>query len=472
MSIESSLQAFGVAEVIVSLKAVTPGSSLGFAGEAQTTLRDLSKYFTKAESSHGGMLAADAGAGAGPPSYRVYENLGLVLGTINQAGLAGLQADPAVDAVHQAPEISLIKPIESAAAATSVAARPTWGIVRLGIPELWNRGFRGKGVLVGHLDTGVDGKHKAFAKGAIAKFAQFDNLGNIVPNAKATDSGEHGTHTAGTIVGRAVDGVEFGVAPEAQLVSAMVIEGGQIVARVLGGMDWCIGQNVKVLSMSLGLRGFDPSFLQLMQAIRNRGVLPVIAVGNEGPGTSRSPGNYDSVLSVGASDKTDRVASFSSSQKISRPIDPLVPDIVGPGVDVVSAAAGGKFSTLSGSSMATPHIAGLAALLWQAQPDASVSAIEQAILNSCTRPSTMPQNRANRGLPNALTALQLLNPAAAGVKPVKTTKKAAAKKPAVKSAKAKSPKKAKKAKKAAKKVKSRAVPAGKRVKQAKKSTRR
>ena len=206
----------------------------------------------------------------------------------------------------------------------------TWGLDRLRAREAWKAGFTGEGVIVGHLDTGVDGKHPAL-KGAIASFAEFDFLGERIPGAKPRDSDEHGTHTAGTIVGREVDGSQFGVAPGAKLASALVIEGGNIVARILGGMDWIVGEGAKVLSMSLGIRGFHDEFLPLMQAIRNRGVLPVIAAGNEGAGTSRSPGNYDNVLSIGACDENDRIPSFSSSQRIVRPIDPLVPDIVAPG---------------------------------------------------------------------------------------------------------------------------------------------
>ena len=295
--------------------------------------------------------------------------------------------------------------------------------------KLWAQGLTGTGVLIGHLDTGVDAKHPAFKGGAIAKFAEFDDLGEIVPGAKAHDSDEHGTHTAGTIVGRAVKGSVFGVAPGAHLASAMVIEGGDVIARILGGMDWIVGEGARILSMSLGLRGFHAEFLPLMQAIRNRGILPVIAVGNEGPGTSRSPGNYDLVLSVGASSNQDEVADFSSSQRFVRPGDPLVPDLVAPGVDTLSALPGGQFGEFSGSSMATPHIAGLAALLWQAKPGATVDEIEAAILKACKRPSSMPAARANRGVPDAVAALALLqgvSPAKKGGK--KTARKKSAKK--------------------------------------------
>ena len=90
-----------------------------------------------------------------------------------------------------------------------------------------------------------------------------------------------------------------------------VIEGGNAVARVLGGMDWAVGQRVRVLSMSLGFRGWWEDFSCRSPGIRSRQVLPVFAVGNEGPGTSRSPGNYSQSLSVGAMDKDHTVADFS-----------------------------------------------------------------------------------------------------------------------------------------------------------------
>jgi subtilisin family serine protease len=199
-----------------------------------------------------------------------------------------------------------------------------------------------------------------------------------------------------------------GVAPEAKLASALVIEGGDVVARVLGGMNWAVGKGVKIISMSLGIRGYHSDFQPVTQILRAKGVLPVFAVGNEGPGTSRSPGNYPAALSVGAMDSSKTVADFSSSQLFSRPVDPLVPDLVGPGVDVISAKPGGGYQSMDGSSMATPHIAGLAALLFQAKPTATPDEVEQAIFASCQGGSGLPQPRANRGFPNAPRALARL----------------------------------------------------------------
>jgi subtilisin family serine protease len=204
-----------------------------------------------------------------------------------------------------------------------------------------------------------------------------------------------------------VAGKSIGIAPGAELYSAAVIEGGNVVARILAGLDWAVKNSVRVVSLSLGLPGYHDDFHELMAALRARGVLPVCAVGNEGPGTSRSPGNYDVVLSVGACDQNLRVAYFSSSETFAQPVARQVPDLVGPGVGVISAKAGGGFISMDGTSMATPHIAGLAALLFQAKPSATVAQVEQAIFQSCT-PSPDGQVRGGRGLPNAPRAYTIL----------------------------------------------------------------
>jgi subtilisin family serine protease len=173
-------------------------------------------------------------------------------------------------------------------------------------------------------------------------------------------------------------------------------------------MDWAVGNKVRVLSMSLGLRGFFEDFWPVTQILRDQNILPVFAVGNEGPGTSRSPGNYAEALSVGAYERRGGMADFSSSLHFARPNDPLVPDLVAPGVGVVSARPGGRYQKMNGTSMATPHVAGLAALLMEAKPDKSAAEIEMAIFQSCRLKPNMQPDRANRGVPDAVGALALL----------------------------------------------------------------
>jgi subtilisin family serine protease len=160
-------------------------------------------------------------------------------------------------------------------------------------------------------------------------------------------------------------------------------------------MDWALGLGARVLSLSLGFRGWWPDFLAVTRVLRQKGVLPVFAVGNEYAGSSRSPGNYPEALSVGACGEDDRVADFSSSQRFDRKKDPVVPDS-SPGVGIVSAKPGGGYQAMDGTSMATPHVAGLAALLLEAEPEAKVSRLEKAILESCFRPREMSAERAGR----------------------------------------------------------------------------
>jgi subtilisin len=415
--ISQDLDATGVAQVIVVLKEPPTPAAIGAAAGAAlggpmlpAPLRGLERYFRHSELSQDSALAASSltAATAVAPPVRYYPNLGVALGTVDRAGLAALRSDPAVASVQGAPKLSLIAPERVADAKLTVSR--TWGISALKAPELWAKGFTGKGILVGHLDTGVDANHPAL-KDAVATFAEFDLLGfEVTPAPAAHDGGEHGTHTAATIAGRPVQGRNVGMAPEAKLASALVIEGGNAVARVLGGMDWAVGQRVNVLSMSLGFRGWWEDFIPITRILRRRQVLPVFAVGNEGPGTSRSPGNYPQALSVGAMDRNHTVAWFSSSQEFVRRTAPLVPDLIGPGVGVTSAKPGGGWQDMDGTSMATPHIAGLAALLMQARPNATIRRIEQAIFRSSTLEPTMPHDRANRGLPDGLKALALLRP--------------------------------------------------------------
>jgi subtilisin len=418
--LDNTLLALGYAKVIVSLK--TGGVATAAAGvqrdlEQKRAILEatLEKHFIIPNAAQADSLAAAAVNAASKAirrvkslrerRVRVYPHLGLALGFVDRQGAATLRQDDQVAAMVEAPELSLIRP--TAAAAAKPAAAPTWGIKRLKVPRLWAAGLKGNGVLVGHIDTGVDGRHPAL-KGAIAKFAEFDLAGDQVANATPTDSGEHGTHTAGTIAGRPAGKTAFGVAPGAKLASAMVIEGGQVIDRVLAGMDWVLAEGARIMSMSLGLRGFTPAFQAVIDALRAQNVLPVIAVGNEGAETSRSPGNYVNVLSVGAMDEQNNVPDFSGSQHFDRPNDPLVPDLLAPGVDIVSCVPGNKFMTMDGSSMATPHIAGLAALLLQAKPDATAEALEAAIFASCVRPKSMPEARANRGVPDAEAAFVAL----------------------------------------------------------------
>jgi subtilisin len=435
--IDQELMARGVADVIVILGGPTRATATAAAGTAQAStvaaeafepvVKRLAGHFRASERAQMGALARAAGAAlsatarlgnaapkeeTGLEAVRLYPHLGILLGTVDQQGLSGLRADSEVDEVVGAPQLSLIRPrsAETAelSALSALSDQTTWGIRDLRIPELWVKGLTGKGIRVGHLDTGVDGNHPAL-RDAIEKFAEFDDLGRpVLPAPQPHDSDVHGTHTAGTIAGRPIRGNRFGVAPGALLLSAMVIESGYIVGRVLGGIEWALANGMQILNLSLGIRGFLEDFLPLTRRLRARKVLPVFAVGNEGPGTSRSPGNYSEALAVGSYEESGTVAFDSSSQVFQRLTDPIVPDLVGPGVGVFSARPGGGFQFMNGTSMATPHIAGLAALLMEAAPTKTVDEVEKAIFDSCRQKPGATADRAGKGVPNAVRALALL----------------------------------------------------------------
>ncbi len=276
-----------------------------------------------------------------------------------------------VNPMFSIPEI-LQTPLEDT---PEVVDGSAWGVAKIGAPEVWGGFGRGDGIIVGHLDTGVDDTHPALA-GKVAAFEEFDNLGN--PLGSAThDSGSHGTHTGGTICGRNYRGVNIGVAPNAQLASALVLPGGSgSFAQIVAGMQWAVAQNADIISMSLGGIGYTTQWnLPVLNTLLS-GVLLVASIGNSGHGTSGGPGNDLFALGVGATHHLDAVAGFSCGQtlvqvphdRLQLPLTYMKPDISAPGVQVLSSIPGDDLAAFNGTSMAAPHMAGAAALVLSAVP--------------------------------------------------------------------------------------------------------
>jgi subtilisin family serine protease len=282
-----------------------------------------------------------------------------------------------------------------------------WGLQRINIEACWQQGFTGAGVRVGHLDTGVDGTHPAL-NGCIAEFMEFDNDGYPAPSVSPRDSGSHGTHIAGVICGRSCDQLTIGAAPDAELCSAKVIEGGKCLVRVLAGLDWIFDCRVRVLCISLGVPVYNPLFEIILRRMKNAGVLVIAPVGNRRSGQTCSPANYPGVIAVGAINAQDKVPRFSGSQIFKRAADFHKPNLVAPGVDIPSAKVGGGLETRSGTSMAAAHVAGVAALLYQARPQATPEEVEDAIVNTCTPLPEVGEHRCGRGLINPVMALEAI----------------------------------------------------------------
>jgi subtilisin family serine protease len=254
-----------------------------------------------------------------------------------------------------------------------------WHLAHVNASSPHSRGLTGRGTLIGILDTGIDLSHTEFSEKQIffrAFGANGDELSDIPPR----DYGKHGTHVSALCAGK-----RAGVAPDAQLAVAAVLtqrnSKGQMcgtTAQVLRGMNWLIqgGSNlprpVDIINASLGSRGLhDHYYDRLRDALEIDGIVTIAAIGNNGDAGENnhgSPGNYDTVIGVGAIDSKDKVAGFSDWGTITSRKDGtriVKPDIVAPGVKVVSAIPGGKYSAASGTSMASPLVAGALALILQ-----------------------------------------------------------------------------------------------------------
>ncbi|MEQ8998606.1 MAG: S8/S53 family peptidase [Coleofasciculus sp. B1-GNL1-01] len=275
------------------------------------------------------------------------------------------------------------------------------------VKKLWNLNLLGQGMKIGHLDTGIDGSHPAFFR-RIASFRRFSYSGFKEESVPAYDTSWHGTHTAGLVSGGIVSGHPIGSAFEAQLYAGMVIEEGNIIARILCGLDWLIDCGVQVVNLSLGLPFPTPVFKAILRAMHQHDILVVCPIGNAGAGRAHTPGYYPEVLSVGAATDDGCIAPFSGSYHLDGTPVCCKPDVIGLGVDILSAVPGGGLQTRSGTSIACAQIAGLAVLLRQSAPKSSATMVKEAIISSSSPCKPEQAHRAAHGLVNPLKAWQYL----------------------------------------------------------------
>ncbi|GAB3406915.1 S8 family serine peptidase [Flindersiella endophytica] len=264
-------------------------------------------------------------------------------------------------------------------------------VPQIGAPDAWQAGFTGKGVTVAVLDTGVDATHPDLAD-AIVDAKDFTGS----PSGTADKVG-HGTHVASIVTGdgTASGGRYKGVAPDAKLLSGKVLsdDGYGSDSDIIAGMEWATAAGAKVVNLSLGAPdspGTDPLEQAVDRLTEQTGALFVIAAGNEGPQRLGTPSTADAALAVGAVDKSDQFAGFSSTGP--RPGDfAIKPDLTAPGVGIAAARAGGTslgdpvddhYTRLDGTSMATPHVAGAAAILLQQHPDWNAARLKPALMSS------------------------------------------------------------------------------------------
>jgi len=261
----------------------------------------------------------------------------------------------------------------------------TWGITR------------GGGVAVAILDTGIDENHEDLP----------DLLGgvNTIDDTHwGSDGRGHGTHVAGTVAALDNNLGVVGVGPEIGLYSVKVLDdgGGGTVESVVGGIEWAVQQGVPILNMSLGTRDHYQTLKDACDAAYAAGHLVVASAGNEGNPGGRGdnvgyPAKYDSVIAVAASTINDTRASFSST-------GPAV-ELIAPGSGILSTVPGDGYDTYSGTSMASPHVAGVAALVLAADPGLSNAQI-RAILQETAEDLGLSANHQGHGLVRADLAVR------------------------------------------------------------------
>ncbi|WP_424357054.1 S8 family serine peptidase [Methanocella sp. MCL-LM] len=288
-------------------------------------------------------------------------------------------------------------------------------VPQIGADQAWNSGYTGKGVKVAVIDTGIDGSHPDLNGNKIVGWVDYTQ-GKTTPY----DDHGHGTHVAGTIAGTgAADSGKYkGVAPEASVMGIKVLgkDGSGSNSNILKGIDWAVQNNADIISMSLGSSSHSQASDDAIKRAVDAGVTVIVAAGNSGPNakTVACPGDSPYAITVGATDRNDQIASFSSRGPTYD--GRTKPDVTNMGVGLVAAKATGVASSkpvgqyyqaMSGTSMATPMTSGVAALLLQAKPDLTPAQMKDA-LTKTAKPlgSGVPNNNYGYGRVDATAALK------------------------------------------------------------------
>lgn len=294
----------------------------------------------------------------------------------------------------------------------------------LGLDKVWEKGYTGKDVTVAIIDTGIDSKHPDFENKVIGFY-------DVVNGKKeAYDDEGHGTHVSGIAAGggKASAGKYKGAAPDAKLVGIKVLDqyGSGTYSSVIKGVQWAVENKdtykIKVMNLSLGGKPSgsykDDPLVQALEAAYNKGILPVVAAGNSGPDKESisTPAYAPFLLTIGAMGDSntlkkddDYIASFSS--RGPTPYDKLSkPDIVAPGVSIIAPEAGGSsYVSLSGTSMAAPLAAGIAAILFSIKPILIPKEVKDLLMKTADKLPKYDEDAQGKGLIDPVEAAKGLS---------------------------------------------------------------
>jgi minor extracellular protease Epr len=313
--------------------------SAGFASSVQADVNDRVSVIVGFRNLDG---AKSASRYIGQITYS-YQTINAVAASVPRSQMDSLKSNPNVAYVEQD------------GVAYALAQSVPWGVTKISAPTVWAGGDKGAGIKVAVLDTGIDTTHSDLKVIGGAAFVS----GSISGATSYVDDNGHGTHCAGIIAALDNNIGVVGVAPEASLYAVKVLDrsGSGYISNIVSGIDWCIANGIQVISMSLGSSSDSTTLHAACDRAYNAGIVLVAAAGNSGPGaqTLLYPAKYSSVISVAATDSNDVVASWSSrGTGLS---------VSAPGVSVYSTYYGNRYATMSGTSMACPHVAGTVALI-------------------------------------------------------------------------------------------------------------
>ncbi len=262
--------------------------------------------------------------------------------------------DKAVKALVKNPNIAYIEKDATVHINSQVVP---WGVPHVKATDAQTLGYTGKGIKVGVIDTGIDYTHEDLnVSGGISFVAGINDY---------MDDNGHGTHVAGTIGALDNDIGVVGIAPQTEIyvIKALDQYGNGSYSDIVAGIEWAVDNNLNIINMSLGGTVKSKTLEKAVDKAYESGILIVAAAGNNGyakKGTITYPAAYNSVIAVGAVDQQNNRASFSS---VGRQLE-----LMAPGVDVLSTVPNNSYASYNGTSMASPHVAGVVALLWEAKP--------------------------------------------------------------------------------------------------------
>lgn len=415
LSLRQALDALPSGEMLTVIVTLREQAVLGGA-DRQEGIERLQRHASHSQRRLQALLATHRRAGRvdNVVSFWIFNGLAV---TATADVIEEIAAHP--DVLRVVPERVIPGPVPQHSQATTAPGEPN--VTLVGAPVLWSLGFRGQGIVVATLDTGVSLYHPELAarwRGGTNSW--FDPYGQhpLMP----TDYNGHGTYVLGVIVGGDGSGSAIGVAPEAQWIAARIFNdrNDATTTAIHQALQWVLDPDgnpatddaPQVVNNSWGFAapGCDLEFQLDLQVLRAAGILPVFAAGNLGPGeaTSVSPANYPEALAVGATSDADLIYPPSSRGPAACGAEATIyPDLVAPGVDVLTTHPTGIYVEESGTSMAAPHVAGALALLLSAYPDLTTAEQEAALRHSAVDLGAEgPDNHFGYGRLNVLAAFR------------------------------------------------------------------